>query len=99
MPRMQQRTGETTKCPLCREETTRYLTGGDYGYYNCRHCGPFWISGSASAVMEQRNLTLEQREHLLESAPVEDGFPYISTQFQFFGERIRDAARVLRRGA
>lgn len=60
-------------------ETTRYLTGGDYRHYNCPQCGRFWITGSAEAVLRQRDLDSAQRDRLLGAARLEDGYPWIDT--------------------
>ena len=79
MAKMRQRTDGTTKCTLCRTETTRYLTGGDYYHYNCPQCGRFWATGSARALLEDRDLNSDQREELLGAAPLEDGSPWIHT--------------------
>ena len=79
MAKMRQRTDGTTKCALCGMETTRYLTGGDYRHYNCSQCGRFWATGSAGAMLEQRDLNADQRARLLGAARLEDGFPWIDT--------------------
>lgn len=78
MSKIRQRTGGTTECALCRTKTTHYLTGGDYNHYNCSTCGRFWITGSAKAILQQRNpLTSEQRAQLLAGARIESEYPWI----------------------
>ena len=80
MSRMRERTEGATECALCRTNTTRYLTGGDYHHYNCSTCGRFWVTGSAKAVLEQRNpLTSEQRTELLAGARIKSEYPWIDT--------------------
>lgn len=81
MAKMRQRTEGTTKCALCGMETTEYLTGGDYRHYNCSQCGRFWLTGSAGTLLDQRDLSSVQRDKLLESSRLEDGFPWIDTGF------------------
>ena len=79
MVRTRQRADGTTGCALCGNQTTRYLTGGDYRHYNCAQCGRFWITGTAEAVLERRELDPARRDQLLKTAKLEDGSPWIDS--------------------
>ena len=97
MKKMRERTKGTTKCVLCRNITTRYLTGGDYYHYNCSTCGPFWITGSAKAVLEQRPpWSPLLRRSLLNRATIEDGYPWVDTRLI---EKLEAAVRLAKKEA